>query len=84
MNKRKQIGPRAREVGCDVAWQDEVLTQCSRSQHPSSLLVEGAGRARVSAPPAPWCHALVAMGVVRHHNHYKNLNLRNNKRINFI
>ena len=41
--------------------------QCSGSQHPSSLPVEGAGRAGVSAPPVPWCHALVATGVVRHH-----------------
>ena len=40
--------------------------QCTGSQHPSSLLVEGAGRARVLAPPASWCHALVATGVVRH------------------
>ena len=40
--------------------------QCSGSQHPSSLLVEGAGRSRVSAPSVPWCHALVARGVVRH------------------
>ena len=42
--------------------------QCSGSQHPSSLLVEGAGRARLSAPPTPRCHALVATGVVRHHH----------------
>ena len=39
--------------------------RCSGSPHPSSLLVEGAGRARVSVPPAPWCHALVTIGVVR-------------------
>ena len=42
--------------------------QCSGSQHPSSSPVEGAGRARVSAPPASWCHALVATRVVHHHN----------------
>ena len=41
--------------------------RCSGSQHPSSLSVEGAGRAWVSAPPVPWCHALVATGVVLHH-----------------
>ena len=41
--------------------------QCSGSQHPSSLLVKGAGHARLSALPAPWCHAFVAMGVVCHH-----------------
>ena len=52
--------------GCDVPWRDEVLTQCRGSQHPSSLLVEGAGRARVSATSAPLCHALVATGVVCH------------------
>ena len=51
-----------------MSWRDEVLTQCSGSQHPSSLPVKGAGHARVSAPSASWCHALVATGVVRHHN----------------
>ena len=40
--------------------------QCSGSQHPSSLPIEGAGRAQVSAPPTPWCHALVATGVACH------------------
>ena len=52
--------------GCDVPWRDEVLTRCSGSQHPSSLPVKGAGRAQVSTPPAPWCHDLVATGVIRH------------------
>ena len=42
--------------------------QCSGSQHPSSLLVEGAGRAWVLAPLVPWCHALVATGIVCHHS----------------
>ena len=67
-NKIRLIDPRTREPGCDVLWRDEVLTQCSGSQHPSSLPVEGAERARVSAPPAPWCHVLVSTGVVRHHD----------------
>ena len=49
-----------------MSWRDEVLTRCSGSQHPSSLPVEGAGHARVLVPPEPWCHALVATGVVRH------------------
>ena len=49
-----------------MSWRDEVLTWCSGNQHPSSSPVKGAGRARVSAPPAPLCHALVATGVVRH------------------
>ena len=44
--------------GCEVPWRDEVL---------APLLVKEAGRARVSAPPASWFHALVAMGVVCHH-----------------
>ena len=35
---------------------------CSRTRHPSSLLLVGAGRAWVSAPPAPWCRTLVATG----------------------
>ena len=51
-----------------MSWRDEVLTQCSGSQHPSSLPIKGAGRARLSAPTAPWCHALVAMGIVCHHS----------------
>ena len=46
---------------------DEVLKQCSKTRHPSSLPLMGARRAWVSAPPAPWCHALVAMGLVSHH-----------------
>ena len=33
----------------------------------------GVGRKWVSAPPAPWCHALVATGVVRHHLGYSQL-----------
>ena len=40
--------------------------QCNGSQYPSPMLVEGAGCARVSVPPASWCHALVVKGVVRH------------------
>ena len=53
--------------GCDVPWRDEVLTRCSGSPHPSSLPIEEPGHVRVSAPPVSWCHALVALGVVRHH-----------------
>ena len=64
-NKIRQIDPHASSA-CDVSWRDEVLTPCSGSQHTSSLPVEGAGRAPVSAPPAPWSHALVVTGVVRH------------------
>ena len=45
----------------------EVFKRCSGTWHPSSLPVVGAGRAWVSAPPAPWCCALVATMVVRHH-----------------
>ena len=51
---------------CDVSWQDKVLAWCSGSQYPSSLTVEGARRAWVSAPPTLWCPALVATGVIRH------------------
>ena len=58
-------------MGCDVSWRDKVLTRCSGNKHPSSLPVEGAGRARVLAPPALWCHALVATGVVRHQPIYR-------------
>ena len=47
---------------------DEVLKPRSRSQHPSSSLVKGVGRAWVSAPLALWYNALVATGVVRHHS----------------
>ena len=41
--------------------------ECSVNWHPLSSLVVGAGRAWVLSPPVPWCRALVAMGVVRHH-----------------
>ena len=47
-------------------WRDEVLKRCSKNQHPSSSRVVGAGGAWVSAPPVPWCRALVATGIVRH------------------
>ena len=50
--KTEKITPRARALG-NVSWRDEDLTWCSETRHPSSLLIEGAGRARVSAPPAP-------------------------------
>ena len=45
--------------------QEEVLKRCSGTRHPSSLLVVGAGRAWALVPPALWCRALVATGVVR-------------------
>ena len=47
---------------------DEVLKWCSGTRHPSSSHVVGAGCPWVSAPPAAWCRALVATGVVRHHD----------------
>ena len=53
----------ARELG---ARRDESLKKCSGTRHPSSSFVVGARRAWVSAPPAPWCRGLVAMGVVSH------------------
>ena len=53
-----------------MSWPDEVLTWCTEIRHPSSSPVEGAGRARVSAPPGLLCHALVATGVVRHQVDY--------------
>ena len=48
---------------------DEVLKRCSENRHPSYLLVVGAGRVWVSAPPALCCGALVEIGVVRHQLH---------------
>ena len=49
-------------------WRDEVLKRCSGNQHPSSSPIVGAGRAWVSAPPVPWCLALVVTRVVCHQN----------------
>ena len=43
---------------------DKVLKRSRETRHPSSSPVVGAGRASVSAPPVPWCRALVATGVV--------------------
>ena len=45
---------------------DEVLERCSGTQNPLSSPVVGDGCAWVTAPPVPWCRALVATGVVRH------------------
>ena len=61
-NEKGKIG-QARELG---VWRDEVLKRCSESRHLLSSLVMGAGGAWVSAPPAPWCRALVSTEVVHH------------------
>ena len=58
--ERRLIHVRELRVGSE-----EVLKRCCGTRHPSSSFVVGAGRAWVSAPPVPWCHALVAMRVVR-------------------
>ena len=48
-------------------WRDEALRRFSKSPHPLSSPIMGAGCGWVSAPTAPWCRALVATKVVHHH-----------------